>query len=274
MGPTTLLLVRHGESLGNLAAAAAVAGGSETIAVPARDPDVLLSDLGLAQAQALGRHLATLPVAERPDLVATSTYARARQTTATALATAGLDLPVRFDERLRDRELGVLDMLTALGVDRRLPFEAERRRWLGKFAYRPPGGESWNDLALRLRSFVRDLDAEPAARVLLVCHDAPIMVLRYILEALTEARVLELARLQPIRNATVTHLERSPGAAVWRAVAVDVADHLQGVGVPATTHPGTPDVSPADVSPGDVSRADLSRADLSRGPAGSPDVRR
>lgn len=244
MGPTTLLLVRHGESLGNLAASAAVAAGAETIAVPARDPDVLLSDLGVAQAQALGRHFARLADGQRPELVFSSTYARARQTTAVALETAGLDLTVRADERLRDRELGVLDLLTALGVDRRLPFEAERRRWLGTFAYRPPGGESWNDLALRLRSFVRDLEAAHAARVLVVCHDAPIMVLRYVLEGLTEERVLELGRVQPIRNATVTRLERSPGDEVWRAAAVDMADHLEGVGVPATTHPGTPDVGP------------------------------
>ena len=60
------------------------------------------------------------------------------------------------DERLRDRELGILDALTAHGVDVRLPAEAARRRWLGKFYYRPPGGEAWTDVALRLRSFLRD----------------------------------------------------------------------------------------------------------------------
>lgn len=243
MGPTTLLLVRHGESLGNVAAAAAFAAGAETIAVPARDPDVPLSDLGVAQAQALGRYLAGLPADERPELVVTSTYVRARQTA--AIATADLDVPVRADERLRDRELGVLDMLTSLGVERRLPDEAARRRWLGKFAYRPPGGESWNDLALRIRSFVRDLEAEPAERVLLLCHDAPIMVLRYVLEGLDEQEVLATARAEPVRNATLNRLERTPAAEPgprWRATATDVADHLEGVGVPATTHPGTPDL--------------------------------
>jgi broad specificity phosphatase PhoE len=44
-----------------------------------------------------------------------------------------LDLPIRVDERLRDRELGVLDLLTMQGVKARFPQEAERRRWLGKF---------------------------------------------------------------------------------------------------------------------------------------------
>ena len=32
------------------------------------------------------------------------------------------------------------------------PDEAKRRDLLGKFYYRPPGGESWADVALRIRS--------------------------------------------------------------------------------------------------------------------------
>lgn len=40
------------------------------------------------------------------------------------------------------REFGIPDMLTAQGVERRLPGEADRRCWLGKFYYRPPGGKS------------------------------------------------------------------------------------------------------------------------------------
>ena len=76
-------------------------------------------------------------------------------------------------------------MLTSAGVEARLPEEAGRRRWLGKFYYRPPGGESWADVVLRLRSLLADLDAGiPAQGVLLVCHDAVILLIRYILEGL------------------------------------------------------------------------------------------
>ncbi len=35
-----------------------------------------------------------------------------------------LDRPIRVDERLRDRELGVLDLLTMQGVKARFPQEA------------------------------------------------------------------------------------------------------------------------------------------------------
>ena len=87
-----------------------------------------------------------------------SPYLRARQTAELAVHTGGWQTPVLLDERLRDRELGILDMLTSAGVEARLPQEAERRRWLGKFYYRPPGGESWADVVLRLRSLLADLD--------------------------------------------------------------------------------------------------------------------
>lgn len=242
MGPTTMLLVRHGESEGNIAASAAHAAGAESIAVPARDADVNLSALGLEQARALGRWLADLPDASRPGAVWSSPYARALQTARTALDTAGVDLEVRIDERLRDRELGVLDALTARGVDVRMPFEAERRRWLGKFYYRPPGGESWADVALRLRSFLADLERlDPGETVLLVCHDAPIMITRYVCELLTESQVLEIGRTSVIGNGSVTRLTREPGGHRWAVRDFAAADHLLEQGVPATAHQGTVD---------------------------------
>ena len=47
-----LLLVRHGESVGNVAATAAELAGAEAIALGIRDADVPLSDTGVEQAQA------------------------------------------------------------------------------------------------------------------------------------------------------------------------------------------------------------------------------
>ncbi|WP_082812983.1 histidine phosphatase family protein [Cellulomonas timonensis] len=242
MSTTTLLLVRHGESQANLAAAAADAAGAEVIDVPARDPDVLLSDLGVSQAAALGRWLDGLPAAERPQSVWCSPYARAVQTAEIALGAAGLALPIHVDERLRDRELGVLDTLTSHGVEVRMPFEAQRRRWVGKFYYRPPGGESWADVALRMRSLLDDVArVEAGRRVLVVCHDAVVMVTRYVCEQLTEVEVLDANRTAPVRNASVTTLARPATGGAWTLHDFNRADHLQDVGVPATEHSGVVD---------------------------------
>jgi len=117
-------------------------------------------------------------------------------------------MPLVVDERLRDRELGVLDLLTRRGVEARHPDEAVRRRWLGKFYHRPAGGESWADVVLRVRSVVADLVATcRGERVLVVCHDAVVLAIRYVCEGLSEAAVLELQIVDPVKNVSITRLE-------------------------------------------------------------------
>ena len=44
--------------------------------------------------------------------------------------------------------------MTRSGIREQYPEEAQRRDLLGKFYYRPPGGESWADVALRVRSLL------------------------------------------------------------------------------------------------------------------------
>ena len=237
-----LILVRHGESTGNVAREDAERSGAEVIPVDARDADVPLTDLGMLQAEQLGRFLAgdehTLPTS-----VWTSPYVRARQTAECIVAAAGLDARPRLDERLRDKELGVLDTLTTHGVRTRFPNEADRRRWLGKFYYRPPGGESWADLALRLRSVLWDIERiDDGGRVLVVTHDAVISVLRYICEGLDEQQVLQLARDELLVNTGVTRLRRDADG-TWTVVAANQQDHLLPPFADTdltTTHPAGP----------------------------------
>lgn len=202
-------IVRHGESTGNVAAAAAETGRLDQIDIPQRDADVPLSDTGREQASAVGRWIAGL--ADPPDLVVASPYLRTVQTAEIALGAAGLDRPVRRDERLRDRELGILDLLTTHGVRTRLPAEAARRDRLGKFYYRPPGGESWADVALRLRGVLGDLRRDnDGGRVLLFGHEAVVYLLRYLVEELTERELMEIAHDGGLANCSVTTWRRTP----------------------------------------------------------------
>ena len=244
-GAVELILIRHGESQGNVAATDATVSGAEVIAVPARDADVELSSTGREQVTALGRALAAVPEDRRPDVVISSPYMRAYQTAEIAVETAGWPVPVRSDERLRDRELGILDMLTAFGVETRLPQEAERRRWLGKFYYRPPGGESWADVALRLRSVIGELNSLGSGhRVMLVCHDAVVMLFRYILEGMSERELLDVAAGTPVLNASLTRYVRPDGVGPWTLESFNVAEHLMEQGVEVTEHAGDANVHP------------------------------
>jgi probable phosphoglycerate mutase len=198
-----LIAVRHGESVANAAFAEAARAGREDVGITSRDADVPLSPLGERQSAALGRWVATRP--DPPDLVASSPYRRARQTTDAvldALAATGDRRPeLSVDERLRDRELGVLEMLTLPAIVRRFPDEDERRRRQGLLYWRPAGGESMMDVALRVRAFLADLGREPSRRVLVVTHDTVVLMLRYVLERLTEDNLTDVA---PVLNGGVT----------------------------------------------------------------------
>jgi 2,3-bisphosphoglycerate-dependent phosphoglycerate mutase len=203
-------VVRHGQSTGNVIAQDAETDGLEAIDIPERDADVPLSPTGREQAEAVGQWIKDLDQDVRPHVAVVSPYLRTRQTA--ELALAGTGIPVVVDERLRDRELGVLDLLTGRGVEARLPDEAARRRRLGKFYYRPPGGESWADVLLRLRAVLRELrDDHPDGRVLLFAHEATVLLVRYLSEGLSEEELMAVARSNTIANTSISSWRRADG---------------------------------------------------------------
>lgn len=201
--PARLVLVRHGESLGNLADRAARKEGLGRLDLDARDADVALSDDGVEQARAVGAFLEKLPEDERPTVVLSSPYRRALSTAEQAVE--ALDLEVTVDERLRERDLGAFDGLTGVGIRERDPEEAERRAKVGKFYYRPPCGESWCDVALRVRSVLNDIRQEyDGERVWVFTHQAVIMSFRLVLEGLDERALLEVDADTPLANCSMT----------------------------------------------------------------------
>jgi broad specificity phosphatase PhoE len=230
-GPSALWLVRHAESVGNVADARAHEQGAGRLELDVRDPDVPLSGTGCAQARALGRWMASLPEGERPTAVLSSPFVRALTTA--RLAAEPLGLRVRPDERLRERDLGAFDGMTGAGIREEYPAEAERRDLLGKFYYRPPGGESWADVGLRVRSLLStEAVRYDGERLVLVAHQAVIMVFRYVLEGLTEPQLLEIDGGQRIANTSVTRYERRDGG--LRLVTFNAVDHLAAEGADAT----------------------------------------
>ncbi|QIG38723.1 histidine phosphatase family protein [Microbacterium sp. 4R-513] len=242
MAVTDLWLVRHGESVANIAATRAEREGLERIPIDIRDADVPLSPTGREQAQALSTWWAANR--DAVDVCWVSPYRRARETLAIARGDDDDHAAAIVDERLRDRELGILDLLTRRGVEHLHPEEADRRRHLGKFYHRPPGGESWADVALRLRSFLRDELPRCEGGGLIVAHDAVVMILLYLLLPLEEAELLDFAASHTVLNASVTQLTRDDESGGWRLAEFAGVGHLQVEGAPVTVHPGNPDVEP------------------------------
>jgi broad specificity phosphatase PhoE len=224
-GPARLTLVRHGESVGNLADAEARSQGAHRLDLDVRDADVALSDDGVRQAAALGRWLRDEDT--RPTLILSSPYARASATARHAVEASGLE--VTLDERLRERDLGLFDGLTGAGIKASYAEEAQRRSHVGKFYYQPPSGESWADVVLRVRSLLADLRHGFAdADVWAFTHQAVIMAFRYVLEGLTEQELLDIDRDEPIPNVSLTRYRKdADGLRLERFADTEVLDRSE-----------------------------------------------
>lgn len=246
--PERLWIVRHGESAGNVARDAATAAGLAVIDIAERDVDVPLSPAGERQADALGRWFAKMPEGTRPNVVLSSPYLRARHTAALIEAAGGTEPTARtqIDERLREKEFGIVDRLTRVGIEQKYPEQAEMRARIGKFYYRPPGGESWCDVILRLRSALDTISLHhsgPQKRVLIVAHQVIVLCLRYLLEGMTEEQILAIDRAADVANCGVTAYSMNPE--VGRDGELQLRTYnfvapLEEAGAPVTTRPDPP----------------------------------
>jgi 2,3-bisphosphoglycerate-dependent phosphoglycerate mutase len=220
-----LILIRHGQSASNVAFPEANAQNLLDSGLTGRDTDVELTDLGIEQARAVGRWLATLPGDALPQVVITSPYRRARETW--RIAAEGLPLPAPgTDDRLVDRLTGDLEMLTDAAIRQRFPEEEARFQAAGEYGYRPPGGEAFDDIAVRLTSFLDDVNSRYAGeRLLVVAHDSVVLVMRAVIEGLDWARVAAVvAEGGPVRNASITCFTASSGRLVLDRY--NTVDHL------------------------------------------------
>lgn len=196
MSGARICLVRHGETAWN--AEGRVQG----------QVDAPLNELGVAQARALERALAS----ERFDAVYSSDLSRARDT-AEPLARQ-LGLPVRLDAALRERHYGMFETLTYAEVKQRFPADYAR------FAAREPdydfvSGESLRNFFARSIACVAALAARHAGEsILVVTHGGVLeMVYRH-----ATGRSLSVERDFRIPNAALNRIEVTPPACkvlVW-----------------------------------------------------------
>ncbi|MHB8243928.1 MAG: histidine phosphatase family protein [Acidimicrobiales bacterium] len=156
-----LILLRHGQSLSNAAG----------ILVGRSDPP--LTALGLRQAEAAAGLLAAElqeRATDRPVVVLSSPLARARLTAEVVASKICSDVDFRIDERLIELDYGELDGLGIAEVD-----PSDWAAWRMDPGWRPPGGETLEELCERVWSFCEQL-VTPAceADVIAVSHVSPI----------------------------------------------------------------------------------------------------
>jgi broad specificity phosphatase PhoE len=201
--PTTLVLVRHGESERNVKREQArgkpdVHHYHEGL----RDIDVKLTERGLEQARETGKSLAEKFAF---DVAFVSPYTRTVQTAETMLGFFDPKPQLVRDERIREVEFGILDGLTNAGIKNRFPGEWERKKREGTYWYRPPGGESRPDVALRVNSFLNTMTRDyPGSQILVVCHSVVVLVFRRLLERWGEEEYLKVNREDDVKNCSMT----------------------------------------------------------------------
>jgi broad specificity phosphatase PhoE len=152
-----LILVRHGESLGN----------RERIF--ATSPHELpLTELGYEQAQAAARRIAEL---FHPTLVVSSEYVRASETA--RIIAGSLGVPLRVELDLHEREVGAHRGLSYDSLTAAPDYDAAR-----PWAWKPEGGESYEEVQARAAPTMDRLAAEhPEEDVVLVSHGGVMVTL-------------------------------------------------------------------------------------------------
>jgi len=244
--PQKIWLVRHGQSAGNVARDAAEAAAGLHIDIAERDVDVPLSALGVEQAHVLADWFAAMPEDQRPNVVLHSPYVRAAETARIVIEKMGLPkmMAVHVDERLREKEFGILDRLTTHGISHKYPELYEQRQHVGKFYFRPPGGESWCDVILRLRSIIDTITREFCKeRVLIVGHQVTVNCFRYLFERLDEASILAFDRAGDVPNCSVTSYNFDAEHGKHGKLMLDLTNFvapLEAAGTPVTVQKDVP----------------------------------
>ena len=160
--PTTLVLLRHGETALTPEKRFSGSGGT--------DPG--LSDVGRRQAVAVAESLAARGTVQA---VVSSPLRRCQETARTVAARLGLD--VRTEDGLRETDFGAWEGLTFGEV--REKYRADLDAWLASTDAHPTGGgESFEEVTRRV-SVARDktLARHPGRTVLLVTHVTPVKTL-------------------------------------------------------------------------------------------------
>ena len=190
--PSRLVVVRHGQSELNVAKDLFDDGLPETLQKLAdvRDVDINLTETGIQQAEQTGDYLAGSP---QFDICFSSPYRRALMTADIIASRLPYSLTIYKDNRIREKEFGVLHGLTTDDIEHQFPHEYRARKREGKYWYRLPGGENYPDVEQRLHSFLDKLHRDYAGmNVLVVTHQVPCLVFRVLYEHLDEDGVLAL----------------------------------------------------------------------------------
>jgi probable phosphoglycerate mutase len=157
-GRGRFIMIRHGESEGNR---------DRRFTLTTETP---LTELGRQQAQRAGRQIARL---FKPEVIVSSPFVRARQTS--DIIATELRLPIEVVQDLHERDLGCLkgqsyDSLREMV--RTDPGYDPANGW----AWKPEGGESYEDVRRRVMTAIAELRERYASREIVIVSHGGVML--------------------------------------------------------------------------------------------------
>ncbi|MDP1689581.1 MAG: histidine phosphatase family protein [bacterium] len=193
--PRQLIFVRHAESVGN---ALQVCGNSGLI-----EPTHVygLTELGREQARLTGKFLSSQ---YRPTIFYTSYYERSKETMRFMFRDA---LSIE-DSRLAEVSRGIYNYFSLNQIKEKYPEELKRKDFEGLYHYRPPGGENWPDIELRIHSFIETLKNEhEEENVVISGHNLWLVLFQKIIQHYSISEAMERFNNSGFENASITLYE-------------------------------------------------------------------
>jgi broad specificity phosphatase PhoE len=191
--PKLLVLVRHAESEGNIRSA------DERAEFPVATHSIGITERGREQARITASYIKEhYPVL---DARYVSYYERAKQT----MSIICPDDRVYEDPRLAEAQRGIWHTMTHEQIAEQYPFEIKRKEREGYYHYRPPGGENWADVEMRVHSFLGTLSRDcEGQRVLIVVHAHWLILFQRLIHHFSISEAVRRYEEAQFKNTSVT----------------------------------------------------------------------
>lgn len=194
--PKRLVMVRHAESVGNTLTA------EERAEYDMATDKYPLTELGQQQAKITGDYLREQH--DPFDIHYVSYYVRSRETMQIMFP----DAHVYEDPRLAEATRGIWHTMTREQIQQYHPLEFARKEREGLYHYRPPGGENWPDIELRIHSFLSTLSRDCGGKsVIMVVHGHWLILFQRLIERFSIDEAVARYEQGTFENASVTIYE-------------------------------------------------------------------
>jgi broad specificity phosphatase PhoE len=202
-----VVVIRHGQTIPNILIEQST--DSYFYEVTGADETIGLTELGLIQAKEAGLFLASLFRRRSVARIYCSQFFRTRSTAEVIQSVLSNKPQIVEDRRIAKRHYGDFWNITYNGVKALYPEEYRQFLLHGGYRYRPPSGENYVDLKLRLLDFVHDEIDCSVGNIVISTHSAAALMLeQLLLGEMTDSELVERYDEIAVPNASVTVYKR------------------------------------------------------------------